>query len=189
MKRVLIDMDEVIADPMGAMIEWYQKEYGGRFDPARTIGGSWVKGFPEEHRALIRARLFEPGFFRNLPVMKGSVQTLEKMNEKYEIFIVSAATEFPNSLKDKLEWLLEYFPFFSWRQLVLCGDKRMVQGDFMIDDHVRNLVHFKGKPYLFSSPHNADIQDYDRINDWDEAAKIFLNGHGEGKEVDWFPSA
>ena len=99
MKRVLIDMDEVIADPMGAMIDWYQKEYGGSFDPARTIGGSWVKGFPEEHRALIRARLFEPGFFRNLPVMKDSVDVLKEMNKRYEIFIVSAATEFPNSLK------------------------------------------------------------------------------------------
>ena len=104
--------------------------------------------------------------------MDDSIDVLREMNKRYEIFIVSAATEFPNSLKDKLEWLLEHFPFFTWRQLVLCGDKRMVQGDFMIDDHVRNLVHFKGKPYLYSSPHNADVQDYN----WKHAAEIFLVG-------------
>lgn len=27
MERVIIDMDEVIADPMSAMIMWYEKEY------------------------------------------------------------------------------------------------------------------------------------------------------------------
>ena len=49
--------------------------------------------------------------------MKDSVDVLREMNKRYEIFIVSAATEFPNSLKDKLDWLLEHFPFFpgsSW---------------------------------------------------------------------------
>ena len=27
MQRVIVDMDEVMADPMGDMIEWYKKEY------------------------------------------------------------------------------------------------------------------------------------------------------------------
>ena len=32
MQRIIIDMDEVIADPMGDMIEWYRKEHGGDVD-------------------------------------------------------------------------------------------------------------------------------------------------------------
>ena len=174
MERIIIDMDEVIADPMGEMISWYNKEYGLPIDYRKMLGGSWVKGFPEDHQPLIRERLHAEGFFRSLPVMKDAVDVLEKMNSRYEIFIVSAATEFPNSLKDKLEWLLEHFPFLSWRQLVLCGDKRLVSGDYMIDDHVRNLKHFNGKKYLFTSPHNLDIVDFPRINNWKEAGEIFL---------------
>jgi 5'-nucleotidase len=174
MQRVIVDMDEVIADPMGEMISWYSKTHGGEVNYDSMLGGSWVKGFPEEHHGMIRERLMSAGFFRHLPVMPGSVETLRQMNERYELFIVSAATEFPNSLKDKLEWLLEHFPFLSWKQVALCGDKRLVCGDFMIDDHVKNLRHFKGKPYLFSSAHNLDIREYDRINDWREAASIFL---------------
>ncbi len=107
--------------------------------------------------------------------MEGSIEVLKELNSRYELFIVSAATEFPNSLKDKLEWLLEHFPFLSWKQLALCGDKRLVHGDFMIDDHEKNLRHFTGKGYLFTSPHNLDITGYDRINNWSEAAKIFLS--------------
>jgi 5'-nucleotidase len=174
MKRVLIDMDEVSADPMGEMISWYSREHGLEVDYHAMLGGSWVKGFPMHHHGLIRERLFAPGFFRNLPVMPGSVDAIREMNQHYEIFIVSAATEFPNSLKDKLEWLLEHFPFLTWRQVTLCGDKRLVCGDYMIDDHVKNLQHFKGKPYLFTSAHNLDVTGFDRINNWKEATEIFL---------------
>jgi 5'-nucleotidase len=174
MERVIIDMDEVIADPMGDMIEWYKKEYELEVDYKKMIGGSWLRGFPEQHHVLVKERLLSPGFFRNLPVMKDSVEVLRGINERYELFIVSAATEFPNSLKEKLEWLLEHFPFLTWKQLTLCGDKRLICGDYMIDDHVRNLKHFNGKKYLFTSAHNIDVTGYDRINNWQEASEIFL---------------
>ena len=166
-------MDEVIADPMGEMIRWYHEQYGALPDKAK-MEGSWVKGFPEEHQAMIRERLGEPGFFRHLPVMEDSVDVLRRLNEKYEVFIVSAAMEFPNSLKDKYDWLMEHFPFFTWRQLALTGSKDLVSGDFMIDDHVKNLRGFRGKPYLYTSAHNLNVTGYDRINDWKEAAGIFL---------------
>jgi 5'-nucleotidase len=174
MERIIIDMDEVIADPMGEMIEWYRRGYGLDVDWDEMLGGSWIKGFPEQHQPLIRKRLESPGFFRNLPVMEDSVAVLEEMNRRYEIFIVSAAMEFPNSLKDKLDWLLEHFPFFSWRQLALCGSKDLVHGDVMIDDHVKNLKGFGGKKYLFTAAHNLEITGYDRINNWKEAGEIFL---------------
>lgn len=174
MERIIIDMDEVIADTMGAMVDWYKREFGKEVSYEKMLGGPWSNGFPEEDRHLIRQRLLSPGFFRDLPVMEGSVEVLEEMNKRYELFIVSAAVEFPNSLKDKLEWLLEHFPFFSWKQLVLCGDKRMIHGDHMIDDHERNLVHFPGKKYLFSSPHNLHVLGYRRLNNWQEVKMIFL---------------
>ena len=174
MERVIIDMDEVIADPMGEMIEWYREKYGLDVDKTKMLGGSWVRGFPDEHHGLIRERIMSPGFFRRLPVMDDSVEIIREMNRRYEVFIVSAATEFPNSLKDKLEWLQEHFLFLSWKQVVLCGDKRLICGEYMIDDHVKNLQHFKGKPYLFTSAHNLDITGYDRINNWKEAGRIFL---------------
>jgi 5'-nucleotidase len=167
-------MDEVIADPMGEMIEWYRKEYQQEVDWDKMLVGSWVKGFPDQHQSLVMDRIMSPGFFRHLPVMEDSIDVLRELNKRYEVFIVSAAMEFPNSLKDKLEWLLEHFPFFTWKQLALTGSKDLVHGDYMIDDHVKNLKGFKGKPYLFTAAHNLEITGYDRINNWQEAAAIFL---------------
>ena len=174
MQRVIIDMDEVIADPMGDMIDWYSKQYELQVDREKMLIGSWVAGFPEDHQELVMQRLLAPGFFRNLPVMKDSVDVIREMNKRYEVFIVSAAVEFPNSLKEKVEWLQDHFPFITWKQIVLCGDKRLIHGDYMIDDHVKNLMHFKGKPYLFTSAHNLNITQYERLNDWQEVAEKFL---------------
>lgn len=172
-ERVIIDMDEVMADTMGKMVKWYEGEYGEVVNFSAMRNGSWVAGFPEEHRVMIRQRLHEPGFFRDVPVMEGSQDVLKAMNEQYEVFIVSAAMEFPNSLKDKLEWLLEHYPFLNWRQLVLCGDKRMVKGEHMIDDHARNLEHFNGKKYLYTSFHNLEEERFQRVNNWEEVATQF----------------
>ncbi len=175
MQRILVDMDEVIADATLGMINWYKKVYGGDIDYAKMLEGqSLVKGFPDEHQAVVRQQLYEPGFFRNLPVIENSVDVLKEMNKKYEIFIVSAATEFPNSLKEKHDWLEEHFPFFTWQQLVLCGSKKLMQGDFMIDDHARHLHLFNGKPYLFSAPHNLNEKDFEILRDWKHAAQVFL---------------
>ncbi|HEY4150440.1 MAG TPA: 5'(3')-deoxyribonucleotidase [Chitinophagaceae bacterium] len=175
MEVVLVDMDEVIADTTAAMAGWYKQNYGGDINYRTMLEGhSLVKGFPEEHQALVRQQLYEPGFFRHLPVIPDSQRVLEQMNKRYEIYIVSAAVEFPNSLKDKHDWLMEHFPFFNWRQLVLSGSKKMMHGDYMIDDHARHLEHFPGNPYLFSAPHNLDETRFERINNWREAGNIFL---------------
>jgi len=175
MQRIIVDMDEVIADTTLGMRNWYRKNFGGEIDFDKMLAGqSLVKGFPEEHQAIVRQQLFEPGFFRGLPVIENSIEVLEEMNKRYDIYIVSAAIEFPNSLKDKYEWLLENYPFFKWQQLVLSGDKKMIHGDFMIDDHARHLEHFKGKPYLFTAPHNLNEKRFDRIDNWKQAGDIFL---------------
>jgi len=173
MERIIIDMDEVMCDTMGGMVEWYKEKYGQDVDYTKMVG-SWQLGFPEQHKMIIREKLHSRGFFRHLPLMDGCAKVIERLNERYEVFIVSAAMEFPNSLNDKLDWLNEHMPFLTWRQLVLCGDKRMISGDYMIDDHTRNLVHFKGKAYLYSAAHNTHETGYERINNWDEVAKIFL---------------
>ncbi len=174
MERVIIDMDEVIADPIADMLNWYRQEYKLDVDWQKMLCGSWVKGFPDEHQDLVLERLCSPGFFRNLPVMTDSINVVKEMNQQYEIFIVSGAIEFPNSLKDKFDWLYDHFPFLTWKQLVLCGDKKVICGDHMIDDMERNLQTFNGKKYLFTSPHNLEVTGYERLNNWQEVASVFL---------------
>jgi 5'(3')-deoxyribonucleotidase len=120
--------------------------------------------------------LFTPGFFRGAPVIRGSYEALKKLNKKYELFVVSSATEFPQSLNEKYEWLADHFPFITWRQMVFCGSKAVVHGDIMIDDHFKNLDNFNGKTILFTQPHNAGLPEnhHIRVHSWEEILNILL---------------
>ena len=98
---------------------------------------------------------------------------VEWLCEHYDVFAVTAATEFRNSLRDKLDWLDEHFPFIGWQRLVLCGDKRIIQADYMIDDHAWNLESFKGKGLLFTASHNTEEERFMRVDNWEEVRAFF----------------
>ena len=164
-------MDGVIADVYTKLHEIHERETGQKLKEADIAGKLEEEAFPDQ-----RKWVSEPGFFRDLPVMEGSREALEKLSAKYEILVVSLATEFPNSLTDKLMWLHEHFPFISWKQIVFCGDKSILKADILIDDHPKKLDNFPGKTYMFTQPLNILIRNsrHTRINSWTEIDSILL---------------
>jgi 5'(3')-deoxyribonucleotidase len=174
MARIIIDMDEVMADTIAEFITWF-KRAGFTIDPASLNGKTVQDMFPDYE--LARKFLYTPGFFRNKAVMADCQKVVEALNNAHEVFIVSAAMEFPQSLIEKYEWLQEHFPFITWQQIAFCGSKKLVSGDYMIDDHLKNLDYFDGEKLLFTSPHNTHVQKYTRVNNWKEVADLLLPGH------------
>ena len=170
-KRLLVDMDGVMADIYSQFIAYDEKEFGYR-QPIENMLGKREKDVFKNARQYI----FENGFFRNAPVMEGCIEAVKQLNEKYELFIVSAAMEFPNSLPEKYEWLAEHFPFLTWHQLVFCGSKTVVHGDIMIDDYFRNLDPFKGQTLLFTQPHNVGLDNkrHNRVEGWDDILRLLI---------------
>src|SRR5690606_8326443 len=76
----------------------------------------------------------DPSFFRHLIVIDGSQDVIRELNEYYEIYITTAAMEHPSSFQAKYEWLKEHFPFISPMNYVFCGDKSIINADYLIDD-------------------------------------------------------
>jgi 5'-nucleotidase len=173
MARIAIDMDGVMADTTQQTINWYAERYGVQVDKATLYGIPETSGFPHE-KDVIRKFLFEPGFFRTKPVIKDSQEVIRALQDKHEVFIVSAAMEFPASLPEKIEWLNEFYPFISWQNIVFCGSKTIIQADYMIDDHVKNLQPFKGQGLMFTAPHNVHVTDFKRVDNWQDVAALLL---------------
>jgi 5'(3')-deoxyribonucleotidase len=171
MERIAIDMDGVIADVAEQFLRYDERDFGRRKTWEEIAGVEERKAFPH-----CRDYVFSKGFFRTAPVMEHSQEILQQLNASYEVFIVSAATEFPQSLAEKLEWLGEHFPFIPWQQIVFCGIKTIIKADIMIDDHFKNLDHFPGATFLFSQPHNFSMNDgkHKRVYSWAEIASILL---------------
>ena len=171
MKSILVDMDGVLADVYSCFFDLYEQESGKRLSVKDVAGKLEADAFPNQIRWVTT-----PGFFRNVPVMPGSYSGLRQLNEKYNITVVSMATEFPVSLTDKQLWLAEHFSFITWRQIVFCGNKSLINADIMIDDHPKNLDHFNGETIMFTQPHNININQsgHKRVSSWEEIEKLLL---------------
>lgn len=172
-QRIAIDMDEVLADVIAKFEELYKKNHPEEALRQLRDGEEFYAILPEHISGDFRKHIYEKGFFRDLEVIKDSQRVVKELNEKYDVFIVSAAMEFRNSLEDKVDWLADHFPFIPWQRTIFCGLK-IVNVDVMIDDRSRNFTAFNGRPLLFSSPHNMLITEFERVNTWEEVAAKLL---------------
>lgn len=171
---LFVDMDEVVADTYVAHLDLYYEEYGIRLDHEEYNGKEAWEAVTPEHASFMKDHAWQPGFFRDLKVIKDSQEIMEELNKKYELYIASAAMQFPNSLKEKSEWLDEFFPFIPWQRRILCGHKYILKGDILIDDRTYNLENFEGRSILFTSPHNVNTNGFERANSWKEIADKLL---------------
>ena len=171
---IFVDMDEVIADAYGAHLELYNSEFDAQLRLEDCYGKEAWQCVPEPHQASIKEHTWRVGFFKDLKVIPDSQEVLYELSKKHEVYIASAAMEFPNSLKEKSDWLDEFFPFIPWKRRILCGDKFILKGDLLIDDRSRNLQHFDGRSIMFTSPHNTNTTDFERANNWKEIADKLL---------------
>jgi 5'-nucleotidase len=172
MKRILVDMDGVLADVYHRFFELHEKDFGNKLSIEEIAGLKEAEAFPNQLKWVN-----SPGFFRSIPVMAGSQTGLKRLNDHYEVVVVSMATEFPKSLTDKQLWLNEHFPFITWRQIVFCGTKDIIQADIMIDDHLKNLDNFMGETIIYTQPHNLNItnRNHRRVNSWAEIEKLLIH--------------
>ncbi|MEM9680945.1 MAG: 5'(3')-deoxyribonucleotidase [Bacteroidota bacterium] len=163
---IFVDMDDVLADTYGKHIELYNEEFQEQLTLAHFQSGEVWQNVPEVRQASIYKHLHVPGFFRTLEPIKDSQAIMEKLCDKHDVYIASAATEFPNSLHEKSDWLDEHFPFINWQHRIMCGHKFILRGDLLIDDRTYNLERFQGDTLLFTSPHNINDNGYTRVNSW-----------------------
>ncbi len=171
MKTLAIDMDGVLADVLELFLDFDARDFGRRKTRAEVEGVPELQAF---ERAL--EYLHRDGFFRSAPVMADAQDVLYRLNQRYNVYIVSAATEYPKSLSEKQAWLGEHFPFITWQQIVFCGSKQIIRADLMIDDHLKNLDFFPNETYLFHAPHNAKVEAprHRRVRGWKEVATLLL---------------
>ena len=175
MKRIAIDMDDVMADTTVKIIQQINQLTNSSYTYEMLMSSDTaLKQSFYDLYLNNNSFLWEPGFFTDIPVKKDAVEVIAELQKTYEIFIVSAATEFPNSLVEKLDWMKLHFPFITWKHIVFCGHKHMIQADYLIDDHEKNLTTFTGTPLLFSAPHNLHLKEFERVASWIDVKNKFI---------------
>jgi len=109
---LLIDQDDVIADFLGASNAAKEKNPGIQY-PQATYK-----------------------FFENLEPIPGAIESINKLKEFYDVCILTRPSVInPLCYTEKRVWIEEYLGFDMCKNLILCYDKTMVCGDYLIDDN------------------------------------------------------
>ena len=146
MKRVFIDMDNVLVDFQSGLDqvgEEVKAEYAGRLDEI-------------------------PGLFAKMKPMEGAVEAVHELQKQYDLFILSTAPwKNPSAWSDKVEWVTKYLDDVFHKRLIISHRKDLCQGDYLIDDRGKNgTSDFAGEWIKFGS---------EQFPDWESVLRYLLS--------------
>ncbi len=173
MRRICVDMDEVMADTLAEHLRRYNQAFDEEVTPEDLAGKGLWEATPVDRQQQLRAFLDAEDFFEDLPLMAGAQEVLKGLSTRFEIFIATQAMVVPNSLGPKYRWLQRHFSFIPPTRYVFCGDKSILRADYLIDDQPKNLLRFAGQGLLYTAPHNLDATGFMRVNNWQEVGEYF----------------
>jgi 5'(3')-deoxyribonucleotidase/uncharacterized protein with PQ loop repeat len=181
--RVAIDMDEVIVDTLPRHLELYNRVTGENLSPELIAQVGLEAAVPAKYREVFQSIPHQNGFFEDLDIIEHSQRALRLLDSQFDLFITSAAMEVPSSFDAKFKWLQKHFPFIPPSRIVFCGDKEIVNADYLIDDRSRHFVRFRGTGILFTAPHNARERARLRANSWDDVLAILPRPRTENQRT------
>ncbi len=184
MKTLMIDMDDVITDNQFATFveEFLNKKID--FTPANfKYKQDAIKGKEEEFKNIYEHK----NLYEKAPLLDGCFETLQKLNQTYDIYIVTSYIWGKNiidpaeNLKNKFNYLKEKLPFINPEKYIFIQNKKQIHFDIKIDDRLSGLENADTK-ILFSAWHNQSIKDSElkekniiRANNWYDIEKLLLN--------------
>ena len=146
MKRLLIDMDDVICE--NGFIRMINEFLGTNYK-SEDANSYYVNDLIPKDKFEEWVKFFEEkNVYDYVNIVKDAPEVIEKLNEFYDIYIITAYIfrDKPeisgNQLKNKFDYLTKNLPFIDPKKFIFLSDKELVDADIRIDDSVDKL---KGK--------------------------------------------
>lgn len=174
MLKLTLDMDDVLANTHEKLVKIILNDFKTNLTENDFKNKALKDVLHPKQMIKLYKIINSVGFFADIEVKEGAIETVKKLTNYYTIYVASACMEFPNSFNDKFSWLNKHFSFIPWTNIVFCGYKDIIHSDYLIDDHPRNLQNFSAEGILFNAPHNLSEHRYKRVANWEEVAELFL---------------
>lgn len=179
-KVILIDLDNTLVNSTNGIIEWAKTKYGINIntnsDNCNNYNNYNVNTW---HPTLKLEQAFEEHeFFYNLKPYPYAIEAIQNLALIHDVIICTAPTShlFKTSADQKTRWINDYLPKLNSKptKLILCDDKTLIRGDYLIDDspHIEEKGIYKNpiwKQIVFQQSYNikhARLLSKPIIPDW-----------------------
>ncbi|MDI6736949.1 MAG: 5'-3'-deoxyribonucleotidase [Nanoarchaeota archaeon] len=167
--KVLVDMDDVIADYEGGFVKKWRELYPGRISIQVEQRTTWglEKQYPAEFKDDIMAVFTSKGFIAALEPIAGGLEALAEMKSKgHDVFICSSPMKiYKHCVVEKYEWIDMHLGSEWVRRLMLTADKTMVSGDILIDDNpeIKGCAKPSWEHVLYDIAYNRSVKGKRRL--------------------------
>lgn len=174
-KRILVDVDQVLADFCTPAFAFVQQRFGKDLELARLKHWDIFLALSEEQRATFEDEFFVEGRCASLEVFPGAVEAIEAIRSYAEVV---AVTRPPRNSRhwahERTEWLIERLGF-DYDTIIQTKAKHMIAASMLIDDSPDNVIkwqrcHPQGVGLLWALPNTEDLSECDsfRVRSWAE---------------------
>ncbi len=168
MKRILVDVDGVVADLMPEWLRLYNEEWVDNLLPKDITGWDIAQFVKEKCGKDVYKYLDTPFLYDYVSPVDGAISSIHWLRQHgYDVrFVTSGVRE------SKIHWLgqqglLLDEHYLSSRDVIVAHDKSVIKADIMIDDNISNCNGFSGVSILFAQPWNTSPQTgHYRADNW-----------------------
>lgn len=162
--RILIDMDEVLCQWVGRILEWYNEDKGTSWTRDEITSWDVQKNLGPESSDFIRSSMRYPEFYRDLLPVEGALYGMRTLHDLgHDVVIATAVPKCAGSAyAGKLEWLRRNLPWFPLKNFVGIQRKELLAGDVLVDDGLHNIEAFAKtgrSTIVFDAPWNRVLTD------------------------------
>jgi len=180
MKRILVDVDCVVADLMPTWLGLYNAEYTDNLSVSQIIRWGMEEFVKPECGKKIYDYLRFHNLYDDVKPIDGAITSVHWLRRHgYDIRFVTSGVH-----PGKAEWLGQHglligeFPLYS-PDFVVSHDKSIIHADIMIDDNIKNCNEFSGLSILFGQPWNVDnTTRHFRADDWADVIQFLARKFG-----------
>lgn len=174
---VLLDVDGVIADFVGASLDAIERHMGIRFaaDQVTSYDFRSLPGWDS-----IKDRFWELtrsiGFCQKIEPFPGAVEGVGRLREVATVeFLTSPMHGSPTWVHERDFWLERHFGAHH-RDVMHVRKKERVRGDFLVDDSADKVeswrkAHLDGVGIVWTRPYNGGLEG-PRVAGWDELLQM-----------------
>lgn len=185
MKKIAIDMDDVICD--GGYLSLINKFLNTNYT-VKDINGYYMQDLvPREKFKQWNEFFKNQNLYDYVEFLPDAYNVIKELNKYYEIYVLTAYVlkdipEFSGKfLEQKYNWLYKNLPFLDPNKYIFTTNKDIIKCDIKIDDKISNLNGIVETKILFSAYHNQNVkkeeleeQEIIWVNNWKEIKNILI---------------